>query len=94
MKHKLFTFLLAIMASVSSLFAQSGTCGDNLTWNLTNGVLTISGSGNMYPYNPPDEEDSQHLVAPWEPYRQSITSVVILEGVISIGSYAFGECKN
>jgi len=94
MKHKLLTLLLVIIASVGTMFAQSGTCGNNLTWNLTNGVLTISGSGNMYPYNPPDEEDSQHLVAPWVPYRQSITSVVILEGVISIGSYAFGECKN
>lgn len=42
MKHKLFTLLLAVMASTSMLFALSGTCGDNLTWNLTDGVLTIS----------------------------------------------------
>ncbi|MCI9635309.1 MAG: hypothetical protein HFG77_02765 [Hungatella sp.] len=25
----------------------SGTCGDNLIWNLENGILTINGTGNM-----------------------------------------------
>ena len=25
----------------------SGTCGENLTWTLENGILTISGSGPM-----------------------------------------------
>ncbi|MBR0064437.1 MAG: hypothetical protein IJQ06_02440 [Paludibacteraceae bacterium] len=38
MRKKLFTFFLAIVASIGSLFAESGTCGDNLTWNLTDGV--------------------------------------------------------
>ena len=33
------------MASVGTIFAQSGTCGDNLTWNLNNGNLIISGVG-------------------------------------------------
>ena len=50
MKHKLLTLLLAMIASTSMLFAESGTCGDNLTWDLTNGVLTISGTGVMSDY--------------------------------------------
>ena len=53
MKQKLFTLLLALLASAGTIFAESGTCGDNLTWNLTDGVLTISGTGPMTNYSNP-----------------------------------------
>ncbi|MBR2800491.1 MAG: leucine-rich repeat protein, partial [Oscillospiraceae bacterium] len=66
----------------------SGNCGDNLTWVFDglNGVLTISGSGDMWKYN---EED-----APWVPYASLITTVVIQPGATSIGAQAFCECGN
>lgn len=51
MKQKLFTFFLALLASVGTMFAYSGTCGENLTWDLTDSVLTISGTGDMYDYD-------------------------------------------
>ena len=86
MKSKLFTLLLAIAASVGTMFAESGTCGDNLTWNLTGGVLTISGTGAMTHYS-----DSG---TPWYSYRSSIKSVVIVDGVTSIGNYAFQSCAD
>ncbi len=35
---------------VVNLSATSGTCGDNLTWTLEDGVLTISGTGDMKDY--------------------------------------------
>ena len=39
---KLFTFLLALIAGVGTLFAaNSGKCGDNLTWSY-DGVDTIT----------------------------------------------------
>ena len=82
---KLFTLLLALVASVGTVFAQSGTCGANLTWNLTNGVLTISGSGAMTDY--------KAGAAPWYSYRSSITSVTIGNSVTSIGSQAFRNCS-
>ena len=89
MKHKILTLLLAIVASTSTLFAVSGTCGDNLTWNLTgNGVLTISGTGAMSNYT-----SSSPSRAPWYSNRSSIKSVVIEEGVTSIGEYAFNGCS-
>lgn len=88
MKHKLFTLLLAVMASTSMLFALSGTCGDNLTWDFANGVLTISGTGAMTNYS-----SSSSSRAPWYDYRSSIKSVVIEEGVTSIGNYAFNACS-
>ncbi|MCD8192361.1 MAG: leucine-rich repeat protein [Oscillospiraceae bacterium] len=63
----------------------SGTCGDNLTWTLSDGVLTISGTGEMedYSFNPP-----------WESESGSITTVVIENGVTSIGEAAFWLCYN
>ncbi len=61
--------------------AKSGTCGENLTWTLDdNGVLTISGTGDMYDYDTVD-------TAPWQ--DDTVKSVVIENGVTRIGSDAF-----
>ena len=62
-----------------------GKCGDNLTWDLTDGVLTISGSGDMAHWE--WEGD-----VPWYSYHESITSVIIEDGVTSIGYLAFYNC--
>ena len=87
MKHKLLTFILALAASIGPFFAESGTCGANLTWDLTDGVLTISGTGPMTDY-------TYDTYAPWYNYKSSITSVVIGDGLTSIGDYAFSDCSN
>lgn len=59
--------------------------GDGLTWTLSDdGVLTISGEGAMTDYFIEDP--------PWHDVRWSIKSVVIEEGVTSVGSRAFLEC--
>ena len=40
---------------------ESGTCGENLTWTLSDdGVLTISGTGEMEDYDPAGD-----AAAPW-----------------------------
>ena len=68
---------------------DSGTCGENLTWMLTeDGTLTISGTGDMADYH--NWSDSSK--APWYPYSSQIVSASIESGVTSIGSYAFDEC--
>ena len=36
------------IAASAETTATSGKCGDNLSWTLKNGVLTISGTGDMY----------------------------------------------
>lgn len=70
-----------------ALAASSGTCGENLTWALSeDGTLTVSGSGDMADYT------SQNL-APWYGDRGSIQKVVIENGVTSIGNYAFQNCR-
>ena len=85
--RKLFTILFAVLASVGMMFAESGTCGENLTWDLTNGVLTISGTGDMTNF---DDE----IPAPWYEHKESISSVVIGNSVTSIGDGAFYGCSN
>ncbi|MCD7831442.1 MAG: leucine-rich repeat protein, partial [Firmicutes bacterium] len=71
-----------------------GTCGDNLTWMLADGTLTISGTGDMYDYEHIEDEDNNYGTAPWFSYFDSITSVIIGDGVTSIGSFAFFGCYN
>lgn len=58
-----------------------GTCGENLTWILENGVLTISGTGAMTDYDACE--------APWYAYTERITEVVMESGVTTIGENAF-----
>ena len=57
-----------------------GVCGANLTWKFGNGVLVISGSGDM-------TEFSENK--PWEDYRKEIGHIYLGEGVTSVPSYAF-----
>ena len=60
----------------------STKCGENLYWTFADGVLSISGEGYMYNY---DDAYS----TPW--WGLPIESVVLQEGIKSIGDYAFSE---
>ncbi len=66
--------------------ANSGICGENLTWSLDSGVLTISGTGPMSDYS-----KSSH--APWSRLKSNIKLLVIDNGVTTIGDYAFNDCR-
>ena len=100
MKKRLLSFVLAVLMIASLLPAtalaadivKSGTCGaegdgSNLTWTLdSEGVLTISGSGDMHDYDFPS--------APWYDSRSRVKSAVIADGVTSIGWDAFKGCTS
>lgn len=62
-------------------------CGENLTWSYENGVLTISGEGNMIDFSDVNE-------TPWYPYINSIVRIVIESGVKGIGSHAFSNAAD
>lgn len=65
----------------------SGKCGKNLTWTMSaNGVLTVSGTGEMYKYSA--------KTMPWVAYKSAILKIVIEEGVTTIGNAAFYEANN
>lgn len=71
----------------------SGSCGKNVTFVLdSNGVLTISGTGDMENYS--YYKDNIFYAQPWHDYREAIKSVIIEDGVTSIGDYAFYYCEN
>ncbi len=68
--------------------ADSGTCGENLEWSFDGtGTLTITGTGEMADY-------SLDNPCPWSGYRSEITTVVLGDGVTSIGNEAFQECTS
>ena len=67
---------------------MSGYLSSELIWNIDeSGMLEICGNGAM-----PDFDGSDG--APWFPYRNQITSLIVAEGVTSIGDYAFAMCDN
>ena len=95
MTKRIFCALLALLLCMSLLpmpamaAAASGTCGENLTWSLTDdGILTISGEGAMENYEFTD------LIQPWRDCQENILSVVLEYGVTTIGEAAFHNCEN
>ena len=66
--------------------ATSGTCGKSLTWTLAAGTLTIEGEGAMSFFS--------SGASPWYGSREAIRSVVIGDGVTTVGGYAFQDCVN
>ena len=71
----------------------SGVCGANLTWYYQNGVLAITGTGEMTDYDTYwDKNDGDSKVdTPWYNLKDKIGWVIIDDGVTSIGNYAFYE---
>ena len=82
--------------SEDSGYIASGTCGDDLTWTLSSdGLLTISGTGNIYNYRNYDEEIEAYIyTAPWLGYADVITEVLVEDGIGVIGSAAFASLHN
>ncbi len=65
---------------------QSGSCGDDLTWTLTDdGTLTISGTGAL---------NVTYWYPPWETYKDDVSRVVVGDGVTYICGSAFTDLKN
>ena len=58
---------------------ESGTWGDNITWEYEDGVLTFSGVGEM------DNSSNQNL-RNWLSYSDKVTKVVVEEGITKLTS--------
>ncbi|MCD8332458.1 MAG: leucine-rich repeat domain-containing protein [Oscillospiraceae bacterium] len=69
--------------------ATSGACGENLSWELKDGTLTISGTGEMENYSLDAFATTTTYTTPWYNMSSEIQTIVIEEGVTSIGDYAF-----
>lgn len=65
-----------------------GICNDHLSWELSSsGVLHIFGEGEMMDFD-------TYKNTPWYSVYKYITSVVIEDGVTSVGDYAFYYCMH
>jgi hypothetical protein len=82
----LLTCFLALLNTIAS--AQTSGKTGSLMWKFSNGTgtLTISGNGDMPNY--------AQASSPWYLRNGSIKTVVLTDGVKSIGSYAFSRCQN
>ena len=64
-------------------------CGQQAVWNYEeeNGILTIQGVGAMEDYTDPEQ-------VPWNTFIQKIKTVVIRDGITTVGDYAFAGGSN
>lgn len=70
-------------------YPVKGTCGEGVSYRYKSGTLTISyegGEGIMDDYTYVTE-------LPWYQYKDSIKAIVIEEGIVRIGDYAFTRCR-
>lgn len=74
----------AFAAEAEELEEAPTKCGEQLTWSLEDGILTISGEGKM-------NEFSSFAYAPWFIKNIQISSVVIEDGATDISANAFGS---
>ena len=99
MKKKFLLLFITCLLAANS-FAQageeeiiSGTCGDHLTcvFNRSTGVLTISGTGAMWDFY---LNEDRVTGAPWSLHRADLKTVVMEQGITSIGLQAFNLCQS
>ena len=81
---KQFLFFMFALLPLLAMADDSGSCGDNVTYTYVSSTktLTIQGTGAMRDY-------SIEANIPWVDYRIDISTLIIEEGVTSIGEKAF-----
>ncbi len=65
---------------------DSGNIGQNVIWSYADGVLTLTGSGNVRGYAVPDGEQ-----VPWYAFSDQIQSIAVGEGITELGSWLFSN---
>ena len=68
----------------NAVFVQA--CGNNIAWEITDGQLTLKGSGNMFNFSLGE--------SPWWDIKESINYIVMDDEITSIGISAFHSCSN
>ncbi len=89
-----FFFYVTIVMSISAQTWNCGYCGtttsceasDDVTATLSNDTLFITGKARMKSY------DLMGNTAPWYGSRSNIHTIILDDGLESIGNYAFTEC--
>ncbi len=84
------TYEASDWAQYVSEFVEEGCepiqmCGDDLYWEYADGVLTITGTGDMYDY-------AADTDVPWYDVRDSIKTINMPNEMTKIGDYTFYRC--
>lgn len=92
----LFTVATATDGSEIVASGYCGADGGNMTWTLdSEGTFTISGNGEMVNYSfSYSYMEGIKFTIPWYSNRSNIKTVIIGDGVTSIGNYTFYNCYN
>ena len=90
---QIYILLIALLMSLSANAEKSGSCGPNLKWHLTDdGVLTITGKGEMYDFSVRYNGLLWDHSTPWGGFV--VKRIIIGDGVTRIGEYAFYDCSS
>lgn len=79
--------LLCLILLCLFLFPLSGTASavqytKSIQWQYSDGLLTITGTGELYPEKP---------TLPWDKYRSQITEIIIGPGITKLGGGLFQD---
>lgn len=77
-------FSAVVLLAIITAICLPGLADSPISWTLTDGTLTILGSGPM-----PDYESGK---APWYSRRGEINAIVIASGITTVGSNSFVHC--
>jgi len=93
MKKSILVFSILCLIAPMIIEAKKKSFGEGLYWNLSNGILTISGHGPMPNGSP---YDSNHEIFPWRLYKHKdkIKTIIIENGVQTVGSNAFRDLES
>lgn len=91
MKRQIVAAVGAIVALAAVGADKSGRLSDSISWEITDSVLTVSGSGAMPSYAPAKLSGN-----PFQDERLAygVHTIVIGEGVTEVGDFAFGSRGN
>ena len=86
---KLAFLIITLLIPMVTFADKKGTCGENVNWTYVEAsqTLIISGTGKMQDYKYMES-------TPWKKVKKNIQTVIIENGVTSIGACAFGLCSS
>ena len=75
-----------------------GPCGDNATWSLQYGILTLEGTGKVEGWYTLHDWFTGELIekreSPWKDYSSGIKEVHVGDGITGLGQFMFGNLPN
>ena len=80
--------ILSMFGAINAFAATQGKCGDKAYWKLEDGVLTISGEGELY------RTYSENNHPEWFEDRDLIKKVIVEEGITTVCGMTFYRHNN